>query len=134
MTFPEGAIIQTVLRNISPAELSGGSTLFHEHLSINDPRPPRLPAFENPQPPFTADLDLMAHEVNATAQEGVACIVNGGTRNLGQNFDRLVELARRVDLHIVMAGGLWTQPPYPPEIAQQTEEEVAADCQRDAEA
>ena len=128
VTFPDGAIIRTVLRDISPDELAGGQTLFHEHLSIGDPRPPWLPALENPQPSFTADLDLMADEVNATAQEGVACIVNGGTRDLGQN------LARRVDLHIVMAGGLWTQPRYPPEIAQQTEEEVAADFQRDAEA
>ena len=134
VTFPDGAIIRTVLRDVSPDELAGGSTLFHEHLSIGDPRPPWLPALENPQPSFTADLDLMADEVNATAQEGVACIVNGGTRDLGQNFDRLVELARRVDLHIVMAGGLWTQPRYPPEIARQTEEEVAADFQRDAEA
>ena len=133
VTFPEGALIRTVLRDVSPDELAGGSTLFHEHLSIGDPRPPWLPALENPQPSFTADVDLMADEVNATAQEGVACIVNGGTRDLGQNFDRLVELAGRVDLHIVMAGGLWTQPRYPPEIAQQTEEEVAADFQRDAE-
>ena len=31
----------------------------------------------------------MADEVNATAQEGVACIVNGGTRDLGQNPERL---------------------------------------------
>ena len=72
----------------------------------------------------------MSDEVNATAQEGVSCIVNGGTKDLGQNFERLRALAGRVNLHIVMAGGLWTQPRYPPEIARQTEEEVAADFQR----
>ena len=134
VTFPDGAIIRTLLGDVAPEELAGGATLFHEHLSIGDPRPPWLPALENPQPPFTADLDLMADEVNATAQDGVSCIVNGGTRDLGQNPERLRALAERVDLHIVLAGGLWTQPRYPPEIAQQTEEEVAAGFQRDAEA
>ena len=134
VTFPEGAIIRTVLRDVDPEELAGGATLFHEHLSIGDPIPPWVTPPENPRPPFTADLDLMADEVNATAQEGVSCIVNGGTKDLGQNFNRLVELARRVNLHIVMAGGLWTQPRYPPEIAGWTEEEVAADFMRDAEA
>ena len=134
VTFPDGAIIRTLLRDVTPDELAGGSTLFHEHLSIGDPRPPWLPALESPEPSFTADLDLMADEVNATAQDGVSCIVNGGTRDLGQNVERLRALAERVELHIVLAGGLWTQPRYPPEIAQQTEEEVAADFQRDAEA
>ena len=134
VTFPDGAIIRTLLRDVTPDELAGGSTLFHEHLSIGDPRPPWLPALESPEPSFTADLDLMADEVNATARDGVSCIVNGGTRDLGQNVERLRALAGRVELHIVLAGGLWTQPRYPPEIAQQTEEEVAADFQRDAEA
>ena len=134
VTFPDGAIIRTVLRDIDPEELAGGATLFHEHLSIGDPLPPWVTPPEDPRPPFTADLDLMADEVNATAQEGVSCIVNGGTRDLGQNFERLRALAERVNLHIVMAGGLWTQPRYPPEIARQTEEEVAADLQRDAAA
>ena len=134
VTFPDGAIIRTLLRDVYPEELAGGATLFHEHLSIGDPIPPWVTPPENPRPPFTADLDLMADEVNATAQEGVSCIVNGGTRDLGQNVERLRALAQRVDLHIVLAGGLWTQPRYPPEIAQQTEEEVAADFQRDAEA
>ncbi len=93
VTFPEGAIIRTVLRDVDPEELAGGATLFHEHLSIGDPLPAWVTPPENPRPPFTADLDLMADEVNATAQEGVSCIVNGGTKDLGQNFERLVELA-----------------------------------------
>ena len=134
VTFPDGAIIRTILRDVDPEELAGGATLFHEHLSIGDPRPPWVPPPENPRPPFTADLDLMADEVNATAQEGVSCIVNGGTKDLGQNYERLRALAERVNLHVVIAGGLWTEPRYPPEIAGWTEEEVAADFMRDAEA
>ncbi len=134
VTFPEGAIIRTLLGDVDPEQLAGGATLFHEHLSIGDPVPSWLTPPEDAQPSFTADLDLMTEEVNATAADGVSCIVNGGTRDLGQNPEKLRELAGRVNLHIVLAGGLWTQPRYPPEIAQQTEEQVAADFMRDAEA
>ncbi|MEE2638246.1 MAG: phosphotriesterase-related protein [Acidobacteriota bacterium] len=139
VTFPEGAIIRTVLRDVRPQELASGTTLFHEHLSIGDPRPPWLPSEDSlagvvGPTPFSADLDLMADEVNATGQEGVICIVNGGTKDLGQNFERLRQLAERTDVHIVMAGGLWTQPRYPPEIAGQTVQQVAADFERDATA
>ena len=134
VTFPEGAIIRTLLGDVDPEQLAGGATLFHEHLSIGDPVPSWLTPPEDAQPSFTADLDLMTEEVNATAADGVSCIVNGGTRDLGQNPAKLRELAGRVNLHIVLAGGLWTQVRYPPEIAQQTEEQVAADFMRDAEA
>ena len=133
VTFPEGAIIRTLLGDVDPEQLAGGATLFHEHLSIGDPVPSWLTPPEDAQPSFTADLDLMTEEVNATAADGVSCIVNGGTRDLGQNPAKLRELAGRVNLHIVLAGGLWTQVRYPPEIAQQTEEQVAADFMRDAE-
>ena len=134
VTFPDGAIIRTVLDDISPDVLADGATLFHEHLSISDPLPPWVTPPEDARPPFTADLDLMVDEVKATAQEGVSCIVNGGTRDLGQNFDRLRELAERSGMPIVMGGGLWTQPRYPPDIAQKTEDEVAADFLREASA
>jgi phosphotriesterase-related protein len=33
-TFPAGAVIRTVLRDYAPDELSGGATLFHEHMSF----------------------------------------------------------------------------------------------------
>src|SRR6187402_3249321 len=33
-SFPEGAIIRTLLKDYSPDELGGGATLFHEHLSL----------------------------------------------------------------------------------------------------
>jgi phosphotriesterase-related protein len=132
VTFPTGAIIRTLLRDVSPEELAGGATLFHEHLSLFDPRPPWLPPPDSPRSHFTADLDLMTEEVNATAADGVSCIVSGGTRDLGQNVDRLRELARRVNVHVVVAGGLWTQRHYPPEIAEQTEEEIAEGFLRDA--
>ena len=134
LRFPDGAIIRTLVGDVGPEALAHGATLFHEHLSISDPLPPWVTPPEEPREPFTANLDLMVEEVNATAQDGVSCIVNGGTKDLGQNVPRLRTLAERVDLHIVLAGGLWTQPRYPPEIAAQTEEQVADAFQRDAAA
>ena len=32
--FPEGAVIRTLFKDYAPAELGGGATLFHEHLSL----------------------------------------------------------------------------------------------------
>jgi len=132
VTFPDGAIIRTVLSDVEPDALAHGATLFHEHLSLSDPVPPWVPSSDNPLGSFTTDLDLMADEVNATAQEGVSCIVSGGTRDLGQNAERLRTLAGRTDMHIVVASGLWTQPRYPPDIAEKTADEVAEDFLRDA--
>jgi len=36
LTFPQGAVIRTILRDYKPEELAGGVTLFHEHLSFKD--------------------------------------------------------------------------------------------------
>jgi phosphotriesterase-related protein len=33
-TFPNGAIIRTLLKDLAPSELAGGATLFHEHLQL----------------------------------------------------------------------------------------------------
>ena len=33
-TFPKGAIIRTLFKDMAPEELAGGATLFHEHLSL----------------------------------------------------------------------------------------------------
>ena len=43
VTFPDGAIIRTVLSDLDPEALAHGATLFHEHLSLSDPVPPWLP-------------------------------------------------------------------------------------------
>jgi phosphotriesterase-related protein len=33
-TFPKGTVIRTILKDYAPEELSGGATLFHEHMSL----------------------------------------------------------------------------------------------------
>src|SRR5580658_9576108 len=52
VTFPRGAIIRTLFRDIPPDQLGDGPLLFHEHLSIDlpqfGPRPANAPP---PQPP-----------------------------------------------------------------------------------
>src|SRR5471030_1849577 len=72
--FPKGATIRTVLKDLPPEALSGGATLFHEHLSLgpdfmprwmslflagrtsrNPPAQPVQPA----QPYFMQDPDLI---------------------------------------------------------------------------
>ena len=132
--FPKSAIIRTVLKDVPPDALRGGATLFHEHISINDPLPPWRKPAPDAAPPFSGDLDLMVDEVRATARDGVACIVNGGTKDLGQNVDHLKTISMRSGMHIVMAGGLWTQPAYPPDIAQKTADQIAEDFLRDSRA
>ena len=54
LTFPEGAIVRTVLADVDPQELGGGATLFHEHLSFaysTPPPEPRRPGTPEPEPP-----------------------------------------------------------------------------------
>jgi phosphotriesterase-related protein len=86
------------------------------------------------RPSYTSNLELMVDEVKATAQEGVTCIVNGGTKDLGYSVDRLKAIAERTGMHVVVAGGLWTQPRYPPDIAAKSEEQIEEDFLRDAQA
>src|SRR5688572_10160287 len=40
VTFPRGAIVRTLLKDLPPDALANGATLFHEHLSINIPPAP----------------------------------------------------------------------------------------------
>jgi phosphotriesterase-related protein len=133
-TFPKGAIIRTVVKDIKPDEVAHGATLFHEHISLDDPRPPWRPPPKTPLPAYGADINLMVEELNASAKDGISCIVNAGTKDLGYNIEHLRAIASRSKVHIVAAGGFWQQPAYPPEIATQTEDDVAEGLLRDAAA
>lgn len=85
--------------------------------------------------PLGADIDLMVEEVKATAKvDGVSCIVNAGTKDLGQNLEHLRAIATRSGVHIVVAGGYHTQPSYPPDVAEKTDDQIADDFLRDAAA
>jgi len=157
--FPKGAIIRTILKDLPPEALSGGATLFHEHLSLapdfmqrwvansrlSNPQafgrgnaaPPRPPAPPAPaaapnQTFFMADLDLMTDELKTAAQEGVACIVDGGHADMGRSLDFLKQLSEKSGMPIVAGGGFYSQPFYPPEISQWSEDRIAEEMVRQA--
>lgn len=149
-SFPERAIIRTVLKDLPPEALAGGATLFHEHLSLapdfmpkwialartNNPQakaappPPQAPASDRPF--FMRDLDLMSGEMTAAKQEGVACIVDGGHPDMGRDLDFLKQLSKESGLPIVAGCGYYSEPFYPPEIAAWSEEQITRELIRQA--
>src|SRR5262249_35691268 len=109
VTFPRGAIVRTILKDLPPDALAGGATLFHEHLSINlsvlgGRNAPALAT--PPPPPATDDVELMVQLVNKAGTEGVSCIVDGGHTDMGRKMADLKTIASRTKVHIVAAGGL----------------------------
>jgi phosphotriesterase-related protein len=135
VTFAKGAIIRTVLKDVSPESLGGGATLFHEHITINDPPPSWLPPRKNATPPaYGGKIDLMVDEVKALAKDGVSCIVDGSTVDLGKNIEHLKEIASRTNFPIVAAGGYYLHATYPPEVAEKTEGELVQKLMSDAAA
>src|SRR5215471_3991694 len=50
VTFPKGAIIRTILKDVPPEALGTGATLFHDHISMSSPRP-YAPPPKQPVPP-----------------------------------------------------------------------------------
>jgi phosphotriesterase-related protein len=84
----------------------------------------------NPSMKFYQDLDLMAAEVKACANDGVSCIVDTGNVDLGRSIDALRTIATRSGMLIVAGGGHHTKPVYPADIFQKTEEQIADDFVR----
>ncbi len=126
-------IIRTVLKDLPPEALSGGATLFHEHLSLapdfmgrwmalfrHQSPPPRSDA-----PDVMHDLGIMTAELEAAAKDGVACIVDGGHPDMGRDLEFLKQLSAKSGLPIVAGCGYYTQPFYPPEIAAWDEDQIA---------
>ncbi|HYL78198.1 MAG TPA: hypothetical protein VEU96_28545 [Bryobacteraceae bacterium] len=145
-SFPKGAIIRTVLKDLPPEALTGGATLFHEHLSLAPDFMPKwmalfrasrggtatapAPPPATPQPYFMQDAELMTEEISAAAKDGVACIVDGGHPDMGRDLDFLKQISRKSGMPIVAGCGYYTQPFYPPEIATWSEDEIARELVR----
>ena len=112
-----GAIIRTVLGDISPDAISG-VTLFHEHLSIT----------LSPDRPFgTDDVDHVVREIRIAAEEGLGCIVDGGHPDMRRDMDAVLRVANETDVHVVASGGYYMDQYYPPEIATMGEDQIAED-------
>src|SRR4051812_13226331 len=77
--FEPGAVIRTLLADVSPDRVDG-PVLFHEHLSIRYPLTKALAEQQGRPVPvsFSDDIDLMIDETKAAAADGVRCIVDGG--------------------------------------------------------
>lgn len=128
--YPKGAIVRTILKDVTPDQLGEGATLIHEHLSLGKTAwgPPR------PNWQFTDDVQLMTDEVNAMLDGRVSCIVDAGNMGLGRNIERLRQLAMHTRVHIVACGGLRLKADHPPDIAQKSEDQIADEFVRDAKA
>ena len=131
ITFPDGAVVRTVLADVDPAELGSGATLFHEHLSFDyssPPAEPRRPGTPAPPTPTNDEMvDLLVEELRMAAFDGVSCIVDSsiGPRT-EQQLENLTAMATRSGVHVVAGGSYFLQPRYPEEIAGMDADELAA--------
>jgi len=154
-SFPEGAVIRTILKDYAPAELGGGATLFHEHMSLAPDfllrfrqyaadaqavnRPPNVTAAAGqvgppPDLSWMRDLDLMADELTIAKREGIACIVDAGHADMGRDIGVLRQLSMRSGMPIVASGGFYAQPFYPAEVGTMSEEQIVQTLIEQAEA
>jgi predicted metal-dependent phosphotriesterase family hydrolase len=138
--IPRGAVIRTILKDVSPAALGSGAVLFHEHLSFggsffermrpaNAPRPATPPT-----PSYLENPDVVIEEVRAAAKDGVSCIVDGGHADMGTNYEHLRKIAEHAGVHIVASGGYYLQIMYPPEVGAHSEDQLIEGLVQDAAA
>ena len=134
--FPDGAIVRTILADVAPDTLSNGAVLFHEHMSLNAPFWDRLLGgitdaqregfLGSPDSPyFMQDVDMMVAEMQAAARDGVAAIADGGHTDMGRSVEFLREVSEKSGMPIIVSGGYYTDPFIPPELADQTDDEIA---------
>jgi predicted metal-dependent phosphotriesterase family hydrolase len=131
VTFPRGAIIRTILKDLPPEGLAQGSTLFHEHLDgvySRDTRQLKLP------PPSSADITPVIADIKDAMATGVVCIVDGGHPDMGVNYEHLKEISRQTGLHVVASGGYYIQNTYPAEISTMSEDQIAESLIKEAAA
>ena len=124
--FPKGAIIRTLLKDMPPADLASGASLFHEHLSMRYP----LGVKEH----FTDDLAMMIEEAKAAKADGVAAIVDGGHADMNRSVDALKRISSESGLPVIASGGYYMQRSYPAEIASKSAEQIADELAKEATA
>ena len=139
ITFPDGAVIRTVLGDVAPASLAGGHTLFHEHLDINQryavPPPEQRRPADQPPTPEQAEMfvELVAEELRmSAATDGLACIVDAALkRRSEQELEFLRQMAMRSGVAVVAAGAYW-RAPFPESIAAMNVDELTEHLITDA--
>ena len=126
--FSKGAVIRTVLKDISPESVTG-ETLFHEHLSVAYSRTERQSKLP---PPSTAHIGPVIQDVKDVAKAGVTCIVDGGHPDMGRNMEQLKQIAMETSVYIVASTGFYMENNYPAEIATMSEDQIADELVRQA--
>lgn len=131
-TFPRGAVIRTVLKDVPTDALRNGATMMHEHLvgvgNYSSPPPPDacpMPCAPPVSAPEIQGLDLLVEELKASAADGVTCIVNSTIAlPTEQQTQSLRDLSTRSGMHIIAGGGSF-RAAYPPDFAQISEDQFA---------
>jgi phosphotriesterase-related protein len=130
---PRGAVIRTVVKDIAPDSLGTAATLFHEHLSFEWARVTGRQDRPGPGKELK-DAAFLGTELDLAAGEGVGCIVDAGTTDVGRDVAFLRQIAARTRVHIVACGGLYMQRTYPADLAARSEDQIAADLVNEAAA
>jgi phosphotriesterase-related protein len=126
VSSPRGAIIRTVLKDIPPESLGAGHALIHEHLNVRDLGEKKLLDAEG------RSDETIIDELRAAAKEGLRCIVDAGTaRRTDAQIARLKNIATQSGVHVVMGGGYFLAP-YPKDIIQMSEDQIADKLSQDA--
>jgi phosphotriesterase-related protein len=131
--FPPGAIIRTLLEDLAPDALGTSVTLFHEHLSFEWARVRGPNGRGNVTGP-DKEVAPIRDQLEAAAAEGVGCIVDAGTTDVGRDVEFLKRIAAATRVRIVACGGYYMERTYPADLAAKSEEQVADDLAKDARA
>jgi phosphotriesterase-related protein len=120
--FPQGTIIRTILKDVSPHDLKKGATWFHEHLNF---------AFMRGS---TVDLDLVVSELQQSAADGVTGVLDAAVnRRTDLQVQNLRTIAARTSVHIIMAGGYYIAPfPASANIPNRSVDDIANELVADA--
>ena len=113
---PEGAIIRTLLEDLSPDAFVNGATLVHEHLNT--------------------DVELMVEELEAAAADGLGGLVSLTTgRRTDDQVESLRQIASRSPVRIVLGGGYLQDTGfhfYPASVSAMSESQLVEELVSDA--
>jgi phosphotriesterase-related protein len=140
VTFPNGAIVRTVLKDVAPRVLEGGATAWHEHVTreYSSPPPPARTAGQAAPParPLAESIELVAEELRQAAFDGLSGIVDanasGRSGRTDEQIDFLKQVATKVPkVQILVAGGPFKDP-YAPEVIKQSVDELTETMVRES--
>ena len=113
---PEGAIIRTLLEDLSPDAFVNGATLVHEHLNTN--------------------VELMVEELEAAAEDGLGGLVSLTTgRRTDDQVESLRQIASRSPVRVVLGGGYLQDTGfhfYPASVSAMSESQLVEELVSDA--